>query len=135
MTIAPQRRRSRLFLEPRLVKRASWESLRSIRILTGFMSANCRPVTIVPRRFRHRRQRRCGFDHYVQFVNTAMIVYDKSGNVRPVRRQQDVLLSSLTVEAIRFGAMRSCGSIDMPIDGSSLVRARYRGQNLCLAVS
>ena len=46
------------------------------------MSANCRPATIVRSAASHpTTSGAAGFDHYVQMVNTAMVVYDKSGNV------------------------------------------------------
>ena len=47
----------------------------------GFMSVNCRPATIVPWGYASDDSGAVGFDHYVQFVNTAIVVYDKSGNV------------------------------------------------------
>jgi len=61
-----------------------------------------------------------GFDHYVQFVNTAIVVYDKSGNVLagPVSTTTSGRASLTVAVPPRSGAMRSYGSTDMPIDGS-----------------
>ena len=77
-----------------------------------------------------------GFNHYVQVVNTAIAVYDKSGNVvaGPVstttfwQNQPDCGGNQIWSDWLY-------GSIDTPTDGSSLVRAGDETVVICVWLS